>query len=177
MPYRQRGFFRPRRQFLRPVNSNKNIVTAFTASTAGTKTTIVVANAVDSAALATTNQVERGSAIKAIWLELWIWATEEIAVGVTTGIDAYIIKNPGTNFTNPIPGTVGSSNEKKFVFKSWKGLIGPKTQGFPAYFWKGWIKVPKGMQRQGANDRFDFVFQSTGTNVLVCHNFIYKWFK
>ncbi len=159
------------------INSNKNVVSNFTAATAGTKTSIPIADAQDSATLAVVEDVERGCSIKAIWVEFWVSATAEAAVGVTHGIDMYLFKNPGQNLTSPIPGTVGSSNEKKFVFKIWKGLIGARTQGFQPYSWKGWIRIPKRYQRMGANDRWQIIFQSTGVNVLVCNNFVYKWYK
>ncbi len=169
--------FRRRSNLGNIVDSNKNIVSAFTAATAGTKTAILIAEAQDSPTLAVTQDVERGCSIKAIWIEFWVSATAEAAVGITHGIDMYLFKNPGSNLTSPIPGTEGSSNEKRFIFKVWKGLIGARTQGFQPYSWKGWIKIPKGKQRMAVNDIWQLVFQSTGVNVLVCHKFVYKWYK
>ncbi len=159
------------------VNSTKNVVSAFTGISTGAQTDLLIARAVDSAALATTTDVERGCLIKAIWLELWAYNSVEAAVGVTHGIDAYIIKNPGDNLTPPIPSTTGSSNEKKYIFKEWKGLTGARTQGALPYSWRGWIKIPKRYQRMGADDRFEFVSIATGANIIQCTNFIYKWYK
>ncbi len=173
-------FYGARRRFQRLgqiVNSNKNVISAFTAISTGAQTDLLVARAVDSAALATTTDVERGCLLKAIWLELWIYASTEAVVGVTHGIDAYLIKNPGDNLTPPIPSTTGSSNEKKFIIKQWKGLIGARTQGSLPYSWRGWIKIPKRYQRMGADDRWEFVSIATGSNALQCTNFIYKWYK
>ncbi len=155
----------------------KNVVSAFDAATAGSLATRKIADAQDSATLAVAKDVERGCTIKAIWLELWIAARATVAVGITQGIDAYIWKNPGDNLTAPVPGTEGTSNEKKFIFKTWKGLIGETSTGHPPYSWKGWIKVPKIYQRMGSNDNIEFVFQSTGVDVLTCQNWIYKWYK
>ncbi len=139
MPFRRRGFSSgSRRSSLGLViNSNKNVVSNFTSATAGTKTSIPITDTQDSAVLSVVEDVERGCVIKAIWVEFWVSATTEAAVGVTHGIDMYLFKNPGQNLTSPIPGTVGSSNEKKFIFKIWKGLIGARTQGFQPYSWKG----------------------------------------
>ncbi len=179
MPFRQRGFYggRRNRRLGSIIDSNKNIVSGFDASTAGTTSSRKIAEAQDSATLAVTKDVERGCSIKAIWVEFWISSTQEIAVGVTTGIDVYLWKNPGSNLTAPTPGTQGSSNEKKHILKIWKGLIGARTQGFQPYSWKGWIKIPKGFQRMGANDLIQLVWESTGANVLVCQNYVYKWYK
>ncbi len=177
MPFRQRGFS-GRRGFPRPkVSSEKNVITSFTAGAAGAKVGITIAQAVNAADNTVTKEVTRDCHIYKIWLELWVSASEAITEGVTTGIDAYLFKNPGSNLVSPVPGTVGSSNEKKFVFKTWKGLIASRKEGFPAYTWRGWIKVPKVYQRMGTDDLIQFVFQSTGANALVCSNFIYKWFK
>ncbi len=178
MSFRRRGSFGRRRFGPRPkVSSEKNVVTSFSAGAASAKVGITIAQAVNAADNTVTKEVTRDCHIYKIWAELWISATAEVTVGTTNGIDAYIFKNPGTNLTSPVPGTVGSSNEKKFVFKTWKGLIGARTQGFPAYTWRGWIKVPKVYQRMGTDDLIQFVFQSTGVATIVCNNFIYKWFK
>ena len=177
MPYRQRGFF-GRRRFPRPkVSSEKNIVTAFTATVAGTKQGITLAQAVNAADNTNVLQVTRDCHIYKIWLELWVSAIETATEGVTTGIDMYLIKNPGANLTTPTPGTVGSSNEKKFVFRSWKGLIASRKEGFPAYTWRGWVKVPKVYQRMGTDDVIQLVVLSTGADALICHDVIYKWYK
>ncbi len=110
-------------------------------------------------------------------MELWVYASATTTPGVTTGYDAYLIKNPGNNLTPPIPSTTGSSNEKKFIFKEWKGLTGARTEGSLPYSWRGWIKVPKRYQRMGADDRWQLVSIATGVNVIQCTNFVYKWYK
>ncbi len=163
---------------MRPViDSNKNIVSAFTALAAGVKNNVTIAEAQDSATLAVTQDVERGCAIRAVWVEFWITSTALVSEGVTTGVDLYFWKNSGSNLTSPIPGTEGSSNEKKYIFKVWKGLIGSRKEGYPPYSWKGWIRVPRGHQRMAANDLLQITLQSTGVNALFCHKFVYKWYK
>ncbi len=159
------------------IDSNKNIVSLFTAAAAAANTAVTIATAVDAAANTSVTEVTRGCKIFKIWVELWIYASEIQAVGITNGFDAYIIKNPGANLTPPSPGAVGSSNEKKFVFKSWKGLTATRTEGGPMYGWKGWIKVPKVYQRMGADDTIALVFRPTGAAIITCLNAIYKWYK
>ncbi len=168
---------RPRQRLGMIINSNKNVVNSFTGLTSGTKTSVSIADAQDSATLAVTQDVERGCSIKAIWIEFWITASELFADAITNGVDLYLFKNPGQNLTSPIPGTIGSSNEKKFIFKTWKGIIGARSQGFPPYTWKGWVKIPKRYQRMGANDRWQMILQTTGSDALFCSNFVYKWYK
>ncbi len=162
----------------RPViNSIKNNPNSFAGGAAGANTFVLIAKAVNTPLPTVSTDVSQGCIIKAVWVELWVRASEEDVVALTTGIDAYIWKNPGANLTAPAPGSVGTSNEKKFVFKQWKGLIGAGTQGFPAYFWKGWLRIPKIYQRMGTDDLLQLVFNPTGTAALVCTNFIYKWYR
>ncbi len=174
MPFRQRASYgrRPNRMgtIIKSVKNVKNDVAGLGAAT-NLVTTIV--NTLDNPATTTDNQVERGCKIFKIWMEWWYY-------GLSTGntndiIDAYIIKNPGNNLTVPNPGTVGTSNEKKFVIKIWKGLAGTKTTGGYPYQWKGWIKIPKVYQRFGIDDRLAFVIRSPTTG-NSCTNFVYKWF-
>ncbi len=154
----------------------KNVVNAFTTLAAGVGS-LIIARAVDSATLAVAVDVERACTIKAIWIEIWIYDSAESAVGVTSGIDFYIWKNAGNNLTAPIPGTEGTSNEKRFIFKSWKGLTGARTQGSPPYAWRGWIKIPRKYQRMASDDLFELRFNATGASKILCTNFIYKWYK
>ncbi len=174
MPYMQRRRFHsgPRPT----INSEKNIVNLTLAGTGGTQVIANLALAVDSADNTVVTQVTRRCKIFKLWVEIWASATALVAEGVTTTFDAYIIKNPGANLTNPGATVVGSSNEKKFVFKQWKGLVGSRKEGFPAYSWKGWIKVPKVYQRMGTDDVLQLVFLFAGVNGLLCGNIIYKWY-
>ncbi len=178
MPFRQRGSYGMRRpRSFTVLVSNKNMPNSFAGAATGANTVIVIAQAVDSATNVGPTEVERGCKIFRIWVELWVYASAAVAVGVTSGIDMYIIKNPGDNLTVPVPGTVGTSNEKKFVFKTFKGLTGARTEGTPPYTFRGWVKIPKIYQRMGADDKLQLVIRPTGANALVCNNFIYKWFK
>ncbi len=179
MSFRQRAFSRRRPTRLgRIIDSNKNSISRLDGIVAATKTELDIAIAVDAAANASAAQVTRGCKIFKIWVEFWVEATENITLGVTNSFDGYFIKNPGDNLTTPTPGTQGTSNEKKFIFKTWKGLLTPvRTNGGPYYNWKGWVKIPRVYQRMGADDTITFVVISTGTNMLVCSQFIYKWFK
>jgi len=171
--YRMRGF-----RGVRPViNSIKNVVSLVTAGVVGTNTFVLIAKAVNTPLSTSQTDVSQGCQIRAVWVELWARASEEDIPGLSTFIDIYIWKNPGANLTAPAPSSVGTSNEKKFVFKQWKGLIGAGTQGFPAYFWKGWIKIPKIYQRMGTDDLLQMVFRSEGTASLLCTQMIYKWYR
>ncbi len=175
MPYRRRASYRRPRNYAVTV-SNKNSVSLLLGGTAGATLISDIVDTQDSATLAVADDVQRGCIIKAVWCELWVRASADVAVGTTTAFEAYIIKNPGANLTPPVPGTQGTSNEKKFIFKSWKGLIGAQADSWhQPYSWKGWIRIPKIYQRFGANDKLQIISLGTGTNTVQCTLFIYKW--
>ncbi len=162
---------------LRPIDSIKNVNPAITATVAANNSTIGIAVATDTGINAGVADVERGSHIFKIWCEFWISASAESAVGISTVVDAFIWKNPGNNLTFPNPGTIGTSNEKKYIFRVFKGLTGARTQGYPGYSFRGWIKVPKHYQRMGTDDRIEFIVRATGADTVTCSNFIYKWYR
>ncbi len=173
MPFRRGGFSR-RRGILPMVHSIKNEVNTVNGLTAGANNTTVIAVAVDSPASATANNVRQGSSIKAIWFEFWYYGLT--GANVNDILDMYMMKNPGANLTPPNPGTVGTSNEKKFVIREWKGLAGTKTTGGTPYSRSGgWIKIPRRYHRMGTDDTWLLVARSPTTGNL-CLKFIYKWY-
>ncbi len=171
----RRGFRRRRGAMsLNVVNSIKNEVNSVQAVVASTNLVFVIAQAADVHDTAVSTSVRNGSMIKAIWVELWYYG---LSAGNTNDIfDAYIIKNPGNNLTNPNPGTVGTSNEKKFVIKEWKGLAGNKSLGGTPYQFRGWLRLPRRYWRMGTDDVWFLVVRSPTTGQM-CTKFIYKWFS
>ncbi len=135
-----------------------------------------IAIATDSPASATDNEVSNGCVIKAIWITIDFCGLG--GTGVLNNISAYLFKNPGNNLTAPLPATVGSSNEKKFVIKQWHQMTMRNQDGNPPYHWEGWIKIPKRYQRMGTDDTWDIVFACTAA--LTGHlstMAIYKWYR
>ncbi len=159
------------------IDSNKNVVDLLVATAAGAQTNTDIAIAVDAAANASKKEVTRGSKIFKIWLEFSVRLSATAIVGISTLFDAYLMKNPGSNLTPPGAGSVGSSNEKKFVFKQWKSFLGAETEGASRYSFRGWIKIPKVYQRMGADDTFVFSIAAVGANDIYCMKAIYKWYK
>ncbi len=179
MSFRRRGSFRGignfRRTGMRPViNSIKNEINSVQGVVAATNLVLEIAKAVDNRVTANATEVNNGSVIKAIWVEFWYYGLS--ASNTNDIFDAYIIKNPGNNLTNPNPGTVGTSNEKKFVIKEWKGLTGNKSLGGSPYWFRGWVKLPRRYWRMGTDDIWFLVVRSPTTGNF-CSKFIYKWFS
>ncbi len=159
---------------LRPINSNKNVF--YSESAIGTsKVNTIIANAVDSPALAVTTDVGRGSTIKAIYLSFDMCGLA--GTGVLQTCTVYLMKNPGANLTTPTPRTEGSSNEKKFIIKTWNYMTMRNQDGNPPYHFEGWIKIPKRYHRMGAADQWTIVTVCTTAAGHFTIQAIYKWYQ
>ncbi len=141
----------------------------------GTQRSFVIAEAQDTATLAVAADVIKSCKIFRIWYEIDMC---ELAVsGAQNNFDGYFMKNPGQNLIPPAPNNYGVSNEKKFIFKSMHAMIMRNQDGNDVIRFRGWLKVPKGYQRMGANDTIIFVVNNTAT--LTGHisvRFIYKYY-
>ena len=150
MPNYRRGFSRNRNALsLRPVNSIKNVFVA-QYGISSSRVDQNLAKAVTSPSPTVASDVSHGSTIKAIWFVLDVCGLA--GSGVLNVFDAYLMKNPGANLDPPNPISQGTSNEKKFIIKSWRQMIMRNQDGIFPYHWEGWIKIPKRYQRMG-NDR------------------------
>ncbi len=157
------------------VDSMKNFV-AFDQGLDATTTTVVIAEAQDSAALAVAADVERGCKIFRIWFEIDVCGLA--GTGVQNNFDGYFMKNPGQNLTPPTANNYGVSNEKKFIFKSMHAMIMRNQDGNDVIRYRGWLKIPRIYQRMGTNDTIIFVHQcTTAITGHISTRFIYKWFK
>ncbi len=175
MPYRRRGSFRRRSSSLRPVDSMKNYVTV-NAGLSSTLLETLIAVAQDNPTTAVTRDVSRGCTIKAIYLFIDVCGLG--GTGVLNVADYYLWKNPGANLTAPQPITYGSSNEKKFIFKTWSFMIMRNQDGNMPFHWEGWVPIPKRYQRMGTDDTFSIVSQSTsGVTGHISVRALYKWYR
>ncbi len=176
MPFRRGGFSRRRSMYPRAViNSIKNSVGNQGGMTT-TETAVEIAKAVDTPVSATgPTEVSQGSIIKAIYCILDVCGLAGTGVLQRTG--CYIIKNPGANLTIPSVFSVGTSNEKKFIFKEWQFMTMLVTEGINPNHWEGWIKIPKRYQRMGTDDVLQLVHEVSGATGHITTKFIYKWFR
>ncbi len=168
---------RRRRSFgPRPViNSIKNVVDVAVGTT-GTAAGQFIAEAVNTPLSTTTRHVSNGSIIKAVYISMDGCGLG--GTGVLNNMGIYIFKNPGANLTPPGVFVVGSSNEKKFVFRQWKYMIMRNQDGNVPFHWEGWIPIPKRYQRMGTDDTLILVVANTAA--LTGHfsfQAVYKWYR
>ncbi len=171
-----RGFGRRRgAQSLNVINSIKNVHLTATGVTAA-NLHLIFAKAVTSPDPTVSSDVSHGCVIKAIWLSLSGCGLG--GTGVINTMNLYLFKNPGANLTPPLPTSVGTSNEKKFVIRQWQFMIMRNQDGNLPYHWEGWIKVPKRYQRMGTDDTWSINVACTAA--LTGHQnmqAIYKWYR
>ncbi len=161
---------------MRPViNSIKNVAN-FSIGTTGTLANLPFAKAVTAPDPTVSSDVSHGCIIKAVYVV--IDGCGLGGTGVQNNMDIYIMKNPGNNLTPPAPIAVGTSNEKKFVFRQWRFMIMRNQDGNVPFHWEGWLKVPKRYQRMGTDDLLQIIVQNTAalTGHFSCQ-FIYKWYR
>ncbi len=152
----------------------KNVV-EMANSTSTTAVNEIIALANDNPVTSASNQVQRGSVIKAVYVSFDVCGLAGTGVRQVTNV--YLMKNPGANLTAPGTFTVGTSNEKKFIFRQWSFQTMRNQDGNPPFHFEGWIKIPKRYQRMGTDDLIHLT-HATDTSVgHITGQFIYKWYR
>ncbi len=141
--------------------------------TTGTNQTQLIAKAVNTPLSTVNSDCPQGCIIKAVYVT--INGCGLGGTGVLNNMNIYLMKNPGNNLTAPAANAVGTSNEKKFVFKQWFFMIMRNQDGNTPFHWEGWIPVPKRYQRMGTDDTL--IIGIVNTAAITGHfsaEFIYK---
>ncbi len=166
-----RNYGRRRSNLGNIINSEKHIIVNNSGITT-TNADILLAKAVTAPSNTVVTDCHRGGLIKAMWFSLSFCGLA--STGTTQQTAVNLMKNPGDNLTAPGVFAVGSSNEKKFVFKQWHAMTMRNQDGNNPYHWEGWVKIPKRYQRMGTDDVIEITngcTTATGHFSLEC---IYK---
>ncbi len=166
-----------RRMGLHPVNSIKHVIDTSGGTVGATESSNVLAFGVANPDVGTTpSQVAFGASVKNIFISVFVLGPTGGSSGL---VDWYIWKNPGSSIIlsdRPVPGNVGISKNRKWVFHEEKGLAATQD-GTPMVF-KGVIKVPEKMRRFGEDDKIEIVLLTeTGFDSQFCIKAIYKEFR
>ncbi len=155
-----------------PINSRKHIVQhTITQVTTNTVTTLVDVNSLAMQDVNAPNEIVEGSMVKAIFVEYWLIGTFNIGSYVLTvekavgGIAAPTIAQMTT---------IDSYPNKKNIFFTSQGLISEDNQN-PVPVLRQWIKIPKGKQRFGLQDKLRInIAAISGEDVQFCGLTLYK---
>ncbi len=164
---------------LRPVHRIKHVVDSQFAMVAGTKLQTELIKSVDAPVLANPTEVETGSKVNGIYLHLEAYATTGAALS-----NYYMIvwKNPGDNLTQPVPNTVGTNDNKRFVIHQEMVMLqreptADSTGGNPRTIFNGVIVIPKGYIRMGPGDTLNMITLAPGVTSDSCVQCHYKEFR
>ncbi len=137
----------------------------------GTPTALSVADSVSVDAINLVNEVQEGSVIKAIYVEIWLRA------GSTTASSGQmVIYKRQADTTNPTAtemAALGDWDNKRNIFYTTMGLFNDQDADAIAAF-KGWIKIPKGKQRMALGDNLNISIFAPTIDLHVCGFATYK---
>ncbi len=116
-------------------------------------------------------EVQEGSTVKAVYVELWIRSAATAAASFTF----IICKRPG-GVNAPSVGEIaalGLWDNKKNVLYTTQGLVNDVDSSALSLF-RGWIKIPKGKQRMGLGDVISWHLEAVGQSINFCGFTTYK---
>ncbi len=171
--------FRNRGMALRPVHRIKHVIDSQFALAVGASQTLTLISTVDAPVIANTSEVETGSKVNGIYLNIEAYATSGAAL---SNIYIAVFKNPGAALTAPQPNVVGVSVLKKYVIHQEMKMLqreptADSTGGNPRTIFNGVIVIPKGYIRNGPLDALQVIFLTPGVTADVCVQCHYKEFR
>ncbi len=154
------------------IHSTKHYVQhSIATATAGAVLNGVISSAVAVVDKNVPTEVEEGTSVKAVYVEIWVRA------GSATGASGqFIIYKRGGDSTNPSAIDMAALNDwdnKKNIFYTTMGLFNDQDADAIAVF-KGWVKIPKGKQRQGLGDVLAWAIFAPTIDLHVCGFETYK---
>ncbi len=140
-------------------------------SVVGTPTNTTIAQGVAVSDKNTVAEVEEGSQVKALYLEMWIRSAATAAASFTF----VVCKRPSGTGAPTVTdlAALGDWDNKKNVMYTTQGLTNDVDSSALNLF-KGWIKVPKGKQRMGLNDIWSWHLSAIGQSINFCGFQTYK---
>jgi len=154
------------------INSRKHIV-QLTLSTvaAGAQVGVQLVNSKQNADNALAVDVEPGTVVKAIYVEMWLLAAEAQPSTVT----AIIVKSPsGLGTPSAIEfADLHTWSNKNNIFVMHQGIVGDANSN-PIPVFREWIKIPKGKQRFSLGDKLEIAFKGITEDTEVCGFAVYK---
>ncbi len=161
---------------LRPVNSIKHVVDVSFTGVAGTQVDTTVMDAVQTPVLTTPAQVAIGARVSSIYLNVEC-VSIETDPGAIPNVYLIVFKNPSNGLGVPVASSVGTSDNKRYVLHQEMVMVNNVAGGNPRVLFKGVIRIPRGMARQGNDDALQIGLISTAVNCAFCIQCIYKEFR
>ncbi len=162
---------------MRPVQRIKHVIDSSATITAAVQLKTNLVKAVDAPTIAGRNEVITGSKVYGVYLKVVVASNQVTEAGAIPNVYLIVWKNPSNVITAPAPASVGNDDTKKFVIHQEMSMIQNQVSGNPTVLFNGVIKIPKGYQRFGPNDRLDIEFVCPQIDVSFCVQAHYKEFR
>ncbi len=154
------------------VHSTKHYVQqSIGTSVPGTQTDTVIAHAVNVSAKNAVFEVEEGSSLKAVYIEMWLRSSATAAASFT-----FILEKRQANLNGPSVAelaALGDYDNKKNVLYTSQGLVNDVDSTALSVI-RGWVKIPKSKQRMGLGDTINWGLSAIGQSINFCGFEIYK---
>ncbi len=137
----------------------------------GNVVTELIVSAVSVDQVNTVNEVQEGSIIKAVYVELWVRAGSTTPSSGQMVIYKRVSDATAPNATDMA--ALGDWNNKKNIFYTTMGLFNDQDADAIAIF-KGWIKIPKSKQRFGLGDKLEMSIFTPTIDLHICGFYTYK---
>jgi len=157
------------------VHSTKHYVQQSIGTTVpATDTATVIAQAVEVVDKNQVFEIEEGSSIKAVYLELWVRSAATAAASFTF---VFLKRNAlmGVPTTAEMAALSDYGNKKNILFTC-QGLTND-VDSTALSVYRGWIKVPKSKQRMGLGDILSWHLSAIGQSVNFCGFCTYKEYQ
>ncbi len=120
------------------------------------------------------SEVEEGSSVKAIYLEMWLRSAATAGASFTFIFYKTQDEAGAANATEMA--ALGDYVNKRNILYTTQGLLNDVDADAIAIF-KGWIKIPKGKQRVALGDHFRWTLSAIGQSINFCGFQTYKEYQ
>ncbi len=168
------------RRMLAPINANKHYVGQTFATLASSAIVVKpIADAVVAPASSTAFDVEEGSVVKAIFVEIWLSGAGVTGQQISFSITVEKLPSNVAQMTFTQSANLGAYTNKKNILYTTQGILGSAESGNQSVpLIRQWIAIPKGKQRMGLGDRLVLNISNLSTiSINHCGMFIYKEYR
>jgi len=157
------------------VHSTKHYVQqSIGTSAVGTPTNVNIVSGVAVLGKDLVSDVEEGSSVKAIYIEMWLRSAATAASSFTFIVYKRVQNSPFATATEMA--ALGDFDNKKNVLFTSQGLLNDVDSTAMSVI-RGWIKIPKGKQRMGLGDNITWTLNAIGQSINFCGFQIYKEYQ
>ncbi len=166
-----------RRRMVAPINANKHYVQFSNANIAsGALEALIAVDAVQAPATGNARDVEEGSIVKALYLEIWCYGLGASGTDTQFFLDVEKIPSGATTMTFAQSSNLSAYPNKKNILYTTQGVIGGIDTNSVALL-RNWILIPKGKQRMGLGDRVVVNVTTVGAPMQRCGFSTYKEYR